>query len=179
MAHQGARTHGSTWRGAARPTGRRDSLATLALMAGRGPVEAALGSAMRGLARARPAVFERLGEAKTATFVIAPADLPIVFRLEPDGEASRVRVRPPGESGGDVVIRGRLAVLLRLFDGGRDADAAFFAREISVTGDTAAVMALHNALEAADLNLLELPRLALGGALAAFASRLPGAGRGR
>lgn len=173
MVQQGEHTHASAWRGPGRFAGPRQTLAAAALMAGKGPVEAALTSALRGLARARPAIFERLGEARTASFVIAPTELPIVFRLEPDGEAGRVAVRPRGEAG-DVVIRGRLPVLLRLFDGGRDADAAFFSREISVTGDTAAVMALHNALEAADLDLVDLPGLAVGGVLAAFAERLPG-----
>ena len=88
MVQQGEHTHGSAWRGPGRFAGRRQTLAAAALMAGKGPVEAALTSALRGLARARPAIFERLGEARTASFVIVPTELPIVFRLEPDAAAA-------------------------------------------------------------------------------------------
>lgn len=167
-----AGTAGRGWRGAhARLRERGDRLATAILMAGRGPVEAALTAALRRLARRRPDVFERLGEAGAARFVIAPNEMPVVFELLPDPAAGGVRVRPRREARGDVTIRGDLVVLLRLFDGTRDADAAFFSREISMTGDTAAVMALHNALEAADLALGDLATLAVGGLLDAALGR--------
>ncbi|MFZ5671004.1 MAG: ubiquinone anaerobic biosynthesis accessory factor UbiT [Pseudomonadota bacterium] len=140
-------------------------------MAGRAPVEAALTGALRRLARRRPEVFDRLGEACGAKFVIAPRELPVAFELIPDREAGGVKVRPRRDAGGAVVVRGRLAVLLQLFHGDRDADAAFFSREISVTGDTAAVMALHNALEAADLDMRDLAALAVGGLLDGMTAR--------
>jgi predicted lipid carrier protein YhbT len=46
--------------------------------------------------------------------------------------------------------------LLALFDGRCDADSAFFSRRIRVDGDTRAVVALHNTLEAAELTLADL-----------------------
>ena len=60
-------------------------------------------------------------------------------------------------------IRARrpLLTLLSLFDGRRDADGAFFQRRIDVNGDTVAILALHNALEASELtmaDILGLPR---------------------
>ena len=58
------------------------------------------------------------------------------------------RSRPGGGQDQRAVPR-----LLLLFDGGCDADAAFLSRAIRITGDTAAVMALHNSPEAAELTL--------------------------
>ena len=55
----------------------------------------------------------------------------------------------------------RRLTLLALFDGRGDADGAFFQRHIDVDGDTAAILALHNALEASELtmaDILGLPR---------------------
>ena len=50
-----------------------------------------------------------------------------------------------GLGAGDVVV-----------DGGGDADSAFFTRRIRIEGDTAAVVALHNTLEAGELTLADL-----------------------
>ncbi len=51
--------------------------------------------------------------------------------------------------------------LLALFDGSLDADSAFFGRTVQVDGDTGAVVALHNALEAANLSMTDLLGLPL------------------
>lgn len=124
------------------------------------PAEIALSQAARRLARRRPEVFDRLGEAQAAVFLIAPDEFPVAFRLEPDGLASRVRILAPERAGPcSTRIAGRLADLLALFDGTLDADAAFFARRVRVEGDTAALTALHNALEAAELELVDLAPL--------------------
>jgi predicted lipid carrier protein YhbT len=105
-------------------------------------------------------VFERLGEARAAAFLIVPDELPLAFRLEPDGIRSRVRILAPERAGPCTTrIAGRLGDLLALFDGTLDADAAFFARRVRVEGDTTALTALHNALEAAELELVDLAPL--------------------
>lgn len=149
------------------PSGRvRQSAAEQALTALSPPVNLVLGAALRRIARRRPEVFERLGRFRSAAFVIAPAELPVAFRLEPDPARGRVRVvRRNDPSPAAARISGPLAELLGLFDGSLDADAAFFSRTIDVEGDTEAVVALHNTLEAAELtlaDLLGLPALAQG-----------------
>ncbi|MFN3582667.1 SCP2 domain-containing protein [Phenylobacterium sp.] len=127
------------------------------LMQLRPPVEIALTLALRRLARRRPEVFERLGPARGAVFVIAPWELPVCFRLGPRGADGWVNVVQDNEACAcDVRIEGPLRTLLRLFDGSADADAAFFSRSLVVSGDTEAAMALHNAIEAAELDLAEL-----------------------
>lgn len=123
----------------------------------RAPAEAVLTAALRRVARTRPAAFERLGDMRRATIRVAPTDFPAAFDLYPDGEAGRVEVARPGAPVAVAArITGPLLTLLALFDGRGDADGAFFQRRIQVEGDTSAVLALHNALEASELTLADI-----------------------
>jgi len=141
------------------------------LMALRRPVEQVLTGGLRQVARRRPEIFERLGAYQEARFILAPEDWPVVFQLSPRGASGTVRVaRATAPMAATARVSGRLSALLGLFDGSVDADAAFFSRSIKVEGDIGAVMALHNALEAAELTVADL----LG--LAAPASTLANAG---
>lgn len=145
----------------------------------RAPAEIVLTAALRRIARRNGAVFERLGPYRNSGFVIAPSDLPVAFRLTPSGADGRIAVVRPADPGPFAArICGPLLDLLDLFDGSLDADAAFFSRTLLVEGDTAAVVALHNALEAADLGLVDLLGLPVGrGAAEAALSRLARAAR--
>lgn len=120
------------------------------------PPSLLLTQAVRRLARRRPDVFARLGTHQAKTYQIHPSDLPLAFTLTPSGETAQVRVTRSGRPDADVRIEGPLTDLLSLFDGSLDADAAFFSRRLRVEGDTAAMMALHNAIEAAELGLGDL-----------------------
>lgn len=145
---------GGAWRGRPAAAGGR---AADAMMALRAPVELALTASLRRTARARPELFERLGEARTAAFVVAPSDFPVCFRLRPDGARGEVRVtRRDDPAPCAARISGPLLTLLALFDGAGDADSAFFGRSVRIEGDTGAVVALHNTLEAAELTLADL-----------------------
>lgn len=141
------------------------------MMALRAPVEHVLGRALRRVSRKRPNPFERMQPHDRATYLIVPARWPVAFSLTPraDGAVKVVRTRSPGDF--TARIEGRLEDLLDLFDGSIDADAAFFSRSVVVEGDTCAVLALHNALEAADLSVADLVGLPVGGALLNRASR--------
>jgi predicted lipid carrier protein YhbT len=128
---------------------------TLFLM--RGPVEALLTRALRQLARHRPGAFERLGGFQDSTFRVAPTDFPVAFDLSPHPARGRISVvRPSARHHGVALMSAPLVDLLALFDGSLDADAAFFRRSIQVEGDIGAAMALHNALESAELRLVDL-----------------------
>lgn len=141
------------------------------MMALRAPVEHVLGRALRRVSRKRPNPFERMRPHDRATYLIVPARWPVAFALTPraDGAVRVVRTRSPGDFA--ARIEGRLEDLLDLFDGSLDADAAFFSRSVVVEGDTSAVLALHNALEAAELSVADLVGLPVGGALLDKASR--------
>jgi len=121
------------------------------------PPSLALTLSLRRLARLRPDAFTRLGDHAEQLYLIAPTDLPVAFCLRPAGSQGEIRlVFGRDLPAASVSIRGRLADLLQLFDGTLDADAAFFSRRVEVEGDTSAVVALHHALEAADLTLADL-----------------------
>lgn len=125
--------------------------------AGAFPLGIALTLAVRRLARRRPRLFERLGEYRTATFLIAPSDLAFGFAVVPDGERAEVRtVADDRTADADVTVRGPLLMLLGLLDGTFDGDALFFHRVISVSGRTDALLALRNTLEDADLRPADL-----------------------
>lgn len=129
----------------------------------RRPAEILLTASLRSVARRQPEAFDRLGPVRHATIRISPVDLPVAFEMRPDGMAGSIRVvRPDSDAGAaSARINGPLLTLLALFDGRGDADGAFFQRRIDVDGDTAAILALHNALEASELtmaDILGLPR---------------------
>jgi predicted lipid carrier protein YhbT len=153
------------------------------LMRLRPPVEFGLTRALRRVARRRPDAFERLGRHCESAFVIAPDELPVCFRIEPRASRGSVQVvRRSDPRGATARISGPLATLLRLFDGSSDADASFFSRRIAVEGDTDAVVALHNSLEAAELDVADLAgpfapglRLVAGAAAAPARRRRAGA----
>ncbi len=50
----------------------------------------------------------------------------------------------------DARIEGPFLLLLNLVDGESDGDAAFFSRELSISGNTEAVVSLRNALDDVD-----------------------------
>lgn len=132
------------------------------------PLGPVLTLSLRGLARRRPALFERLGEHRRERYFIDPVDLAFAFIVVPDGERSAVQVVRKSETAAcGVVIRGPLLTLLALLDGSQDGDALFFNRVISISGRTEAVVALRNTIEDAELRPADL--IGLSGRLARLA----------
>jgi predicted lipid carrier protein YhbT len=116
------------------------------------PLGPLLTLSLRSLARRRPDLFERLGEHRRASYLIAPTDLSFAFRVIPDGASSVVRITTGrAASASDVVVRGPILALVGLLDGTFDGDALFFHRTLSISGRTEAVVALRNAIENAEL----------------------------
>lgn len=126
-------------------------------LAVRGPVEWSLSAALHGVTARKPDLLDRLGGFAERRFIIAPDRLPIAFEVQP---SDRVRVRRRRDTADAcAIVRGPLSSLLGVLLGASDADAAFFSRKVVIEGDTAAAVALHNTLEAADLKPSDfLPR---------------------
>jgi predicted lipid carrier protein YhbT len=115
-----------------------------------------LGHIVRTVARRHPELIARLGDNCKKRFLIDPYNLPFFLLLQPDPDSPRLKAHARGQDvEHDVRISGTLATLLRMIDGQTDSDALFFNRELSVTGDTEAVVALRNALDNLDATLAD------------------------
>ncbi len=104
-------------------------------------------------AKARPSLAARLGDHAGATFAIDPVDCPFAFLV------TLWRGRPSLTLRRDLVgvayaarIAAPLLVLIGMLDGSYDSDALFFSRDLVIEGDTAAVLALRNALDDAEID---------------------------
>jgi predicted lipid carrier protein YhbT len=125
-----------------------------------------------------PGVFGRLGPAAGALVVIEPTDLPVSFALElrPAGPVLRLATnRDRGQA--TATVRGPLAILIALVEGRVDGDALFFSRELAIAGDTEPVVALRNALDGEEIDLIEDILAPLGPLSGPAARALRGAGR--
>jgi predicted lipid carrier protein YhbT len=107
------------------------------------------------LARSRPDLFARMGTHARKKFLIDPTDLPLVFTMSPDTSAPQLRAHNRYDNPDhDGAIAGRFVHLLDMIDGSVDGDALFFNRDLMVTGDVEAVVALRNALDDFDGDLV-------------------------
>jgi O2-independent ubiquinone biosynthesis accessory factor UbiT len=108
------------------------------------------------VARAHPELFARLGPHTGKLFLIDASDLPFVFLLRPDAARPSLRAyRRQAKPRYDAAIAGTFFNLLDMIDGSLDGDALFFSRDLRVSGDTEAVVALRNALDDFDGSALE------------------------
>lgn len=140
-------------------------------------IEPAANLLLRRLLAAHPGLFERLGDYGNRQFSFAPTDLDLAFVLRPANGKIRI-FRKSAPFAADASIEGPLFLLLALLEGRLDADALFFSRDLAVTGDMEAMLAMRNALDDAGLDLTrDLATLA--GPLASPASRLMAAIRAR
>lgn len=117
-----------------------------------GPAALAMTGLARQVARRHPSLFRRLGGYTTTRFVLDPTDLPISMTLTIQTATPTIRLSRHKPKG-DAYIAGPLAALLGLLHGAFDGDALFFSRDLLIEGDTAAVLALRNALDDAELDL--------------------------
>jgi predicted lipid carrier protein YhbT len=108
------------------------------------------------VAKTRPELFPRLGPHAGKRFLIDPIDLPFALVLVPDASntqlfACRRHERPRH----DARIAGTFINLLNMIGGSLDGDALFFSRDLHIVGDVEAVVALRNALDDCDGNIVD------------------------
>lgn len=121
-----------------------------------GAVQPLLSRVVRRIAARHPSLFARLGPHQGTDFLIDPVDLPFALHLRPDPQALIFRAVPRDAAPrAGAVIRGRFLLLLELMDSEEDGDAAFFSRDLEVSGDTEAVVRLRNALDDVDGSVAE------------------------
>ncbi len=108
------------------------------------------------VAKSRPELFARLGCHAGKRFVIDPIDLPFMLLLIPDAERPRLTACRRYENPRyDARIAGTFLNLLDMIAGSLDGDALFFSRDLRITGDIEAVVALRNALDDCDGNMVD------------------------
>lgn len=115
-------------------------------------VQRATAAMLAQIINRHPDLFDRLGEHRNKRYAFLPADLPFSFVVEPARPVISVsqKGRMPKA---DAAIEGPLFILLALMEGRQDADALFFSRDLSVTGDMEAMLALRNALDDSGIDL--------------------------
>ncbi|MCL3882552.1 SCP2 sterol-binding domain-containing protein [Marivita sp. GX14005] len=119
-------------------------------------VQPILSRVVRRIAERHPSLFARLGPHQTTDFLIDPIELPFALHLRPDPEALVFRAVPRADAPpAGATIRGKFLLLLELVDSEEDGDAAFFSRDLDVSGDTEAVVRLRNALDDVDGSIAE------------------------
>ena len=115
------------------------------------------------LARRHPTLFTRLGPQASKAFLIDPTDLPFVLLLRPSPRRPDLRaLRRESAVKWNARIAGPLAALIGLVHGAYDGDALFFSRDLVIEGDTEAVVALRNAIDNEELDLVREATAALG-----------------
>ncbi len=117
------------------------------------PLEMAANRILHGVVERHPGIVSRMGEHADKRFAVEPADCPFAFLLELGPGQPRLQAVPTlGGQSFDARISGPMLVLVGLLDGTYDGDALFFTRDLVIEGDTAAVLALRNAIEDANLD---------------------------
>jgi predicted lipid carrier protein YhbT len=127
------------------------------------PITLATDLMVRSIARRHGTIFARLGTHAGKTFLIEPTDLPFIFVVVPKSDSPSVTVlRSRAEISADARIAGPIAALIGLLHGAYDGDALFFSRDLVIEGDMEAVLALRNALDDAEIDLVTEAAAALG-----------------
>lgn len=113
--------------------------------------------AMAGVGRRHASAFARLESLGDSAILIDPEDLPFDLLLRPGRTPPSLTLLRGGAGSGEATatIRGPLLSLVDLLEGRVDGDALFFTRQLCVEGNTEAVVALRNALDGADISLVE------------------------
>ncbi len=102
-------------------------------------------------------MFARLRELGNAAFLIDVTNAPILFVLIPGTAKPTIEIlrRDADLPAASATISGSLPALLLLLQGRADGDALFFSRALTVAGDMSAVLCLRNALDGAEIDLMD------------------------
>jgi predicted lipid carrier protein YhbT len=119
------------------------------------PLEIVLGRLLAGILARHPDLVGRLSGMERRRIAVELDDLPFTVVLEPQERSMSLRlVRTLDATPVHARIRGPLPALIGLVDGVYDGDALFFSRDLVIEGDIEAVLALRNAIDDADIDLI-------------------------
>ena len=120
------------------------------------PLERLIAKAADRVAHQHPEFFDRLGDYATKSFAIVPTDLDWIAGITFFNERVQIRLSRSLEAfpNRDVTVTAPFLSLISLMDGEEDGDALFFSRDLTIEGDTEAVLALRNALDDAEIDFI-------------------------
>ena len=120
------------------------------------PLERLIAKAANRIAGQHPEFFDRLDVYAEKSFVIVPTDLDWIAGLTFFNERVQIRLSRTLDAfpNRDVTVTAPFLSLLSLMDGEEDGDALFFSRDLTIEGDTEAVLALRNALDDAEIDFI-------------------------
>ena len=125
-------------------------------------IERGAAALMRSMRRHHPDLFRNLAALQPTRLQVELTDLPHRFLLS-FGEKPATLTLVRGDAPAcNVTLKGSLESLLALLEGRIDSDALFFTREITITGDTSAVVALRNTLDREEISLMDEAMALLG-----------------
>lgn len=120
------------------------------------PLQPLLGMVVKRLAADNPGILSRLHVHQRTKFIIDPVDFPFVLFLWPRTDALLLEARPRSPlPPHDARIAGKFLHLVRLIDSEEDGDAMFFSRDLTISGDTEAIVTLRNALDDIEGSLVD------------------------
>ncbi|MGV3278801.1 SCP2 domain-containing protein [Rickettsiales bacterium LUAb2] len=101
-------------------------------------------------------IFEKVGESNENSYLIIPTDVPFNFYLVIDKLAPSLTLVEKEDTTieASATIKASLENLLQMFEGKLDGDAAFFSKDLIIEGSTAAIVALRNAVDGEDINII-------------------------
>lgn len=134
------------------------------------PLQPLLALILGRIRQRHPRMFQRLGVHAAKRFGLDPVDLPFALVLQPKPMRPRVLAVRHLPADLDVRVSSPLAGLVGLVAGELDGDGLFFSRDLHVEGDIEALLALRNAIDDAQIDLMSEVLDGLG-PLKAFAER--------
>jgi predicted lipid carrier protein YhbT len=120
--------------------------------------------AIAAVGRRHRTAFQRLAPYAGRRVAVMPSDLPFAFEIVIDPTAPHVRCCRTTAARGraEAEIKAPLGVLIDLLEGRIDGDALFFSRELTISGDTELIVAIRNAVDDAEIDLVSAVADALG-----------------
>ena len=125
-------------------------------------LERSAAALLRRMSRKHPELFRNLAEFRRTALRIELTDLPHRFLLSFGERPPTLVLVRDDNAACNATLKGSLGALLALLEGRIDSDALFFTREITITGDTSAVVALRNTLDRETISLLDEATALLG-----------------
>ncbi len=107
------------------------------------------------MGRNHPDLFRALAEFRRTVILVELSDLPHRFLLQFGEGPPSLKLASAREARSEASVKGSLEALLALLEGRIDGDALFFTRELVISGDASAVVALRNILDRESIVLLD------------------------